>query len=134
MKRRVATLHPAPAAVCALDARSSHKACEVQFLPVARIDSPRFGLDPWPMAAPIPTTGHVQDRIRVLRLGLQGPDGLTCWDSQRIHFATSGLLLHLLHHGKGTVGSGPDHQAPAVPGDVLLDRHRGVAEDIAEGF
>jgi hypothetical protein len=30
-------------------------------------------------------------------------------------------MLYLLHNGKGTVGSGPDHEAPAVPGDVLLD-------------
>jgi hypothetical protein len=48
--------------------------------------------------------------------------------------ATSGLLLDPVHHGKGTVGPGPHHQAPAVPGDVLLDRQRGVAEGIAEGF
>jgi len=53
------------------------------------------------------------------------------WDSQQFHLAPSGLLLHLVHHGKGTVSPGPDHEAPAVPGDVLLDRHWGVAEDIA---
>jgi len=28
------------------------------------------------------SAGHVQDRVRVLRLGLQGPDGLTGRDGQ----------------------------------------------------
>jgi len=34
---------------------------------------------------------HVQDCVRVLWLGLQGPDGLTGGDGQQIHLATSGL-------------------------------------------
>jgi len=46
----------------------------------------------------------------------------------------SGLSLHLVHHRKGSAGPGPDHQAPAVPGDGLLEGQGGMTEGIAEGF
>jgi len=55
------------------------------------------------------SAGHVQDRVRLFRLVLQYPEGLTGGDNQQIHFATSSFLLDLIHHGKGTVSSGPDH-------------------------
>ena len=56
----------------------------------------------------------------MLRLGLYEPDGLAGGDGQQLHLAMSGLSLDLVHHRKGSAGPGPDHQAPAVPGDGLL--------------
>jgi len=80
------------------------------------------------------STGHVQDRVRVLRLGLYEPDGLAGGDGQQLHLAMSGLLLDPVHHRKGSAGPGPDHQASAVPGDGLLEGQGSMTEGIAEGF
>ena len=47
------------------------------------------------------SAGHVQDRVRVLRLGLECPDGLAGGDGQQFNLAAAGLSPDLRPSPKG---------------------------------
>jgi len=71
------------------------------------------------------STGHVQDRVRVLRLDLYEPDGLAGGDGQQLHLAMSGLLLDPVHHRKGSASPVPTTRRRQCQG-MVSSRDRGV--------
>ncbi len=78
--------------------------------------------------------GDMEDSVGVFGVLVQDLDRLLRWKRVQFHVAAFGLLLDLLHDGEIALGAGADDQALALPGNLLLDRQRCVAEVGLEFF
>src|SRR5439155_7577072 len=77
------------------------------------------------------SAAHVDDLVRALSALVQELDGPGGRHDDELHLTFPGLRADLLHDRERALGSGAHHQSPAVPGDLLRERQRGVAEIVS---